>query len=763
MTMINVAGTPEHDTLVVDANNYPEMIGRGVSVDLMTGDDFAVINADTDPVKVVAKDAGDVIYVQSRGAVDVTLGAATSALTSNSLNIGVTDTAVNPAATINVKGANASDYVGITSAVGAVTVALGEGDDFLSIEHSIAGVTADLGAGNDQVGASNCDGPIKVALGTGQDQVQAYGFNRQITITALDGGDLLQINGTDQIDVTLGNKANPVVLDTSWLPSYSIQNLPTKIDNALFVSATNDTGNFKVAGGNGNDLLSVQTSSNWNGNLTMGDGDDALLLHGSANNVVADVGAGNDYIDLELALNADISLGTGHDKVLTQFEHQMVVKAADGGDAITVFGLQSEPNKASITLGSGNGTADTTELVMATDMKITGEVNNAVAVAYVNDLSVVGGSGADAIGTRLAQMVNIQSGAGNDQVNVDFADTVNIGLGDGNDLLTVTSTHLSTIDGGAGNDKIIAFLGGEGTVKGGAGNDQISLSGSGNLFAEGGADGSQLLTVQLGLKSTLASGVGARAKIMVDGTQVGVQQVNNTTLQNYQFSFDSSLLKAGKVDVVYDNDAFVAASGSTPAQDRNLYVAPGSVRITDANGRGVLSLDPSRAIYDRGYGAAATDGADIYTAWKQSDGSYGMGWNGALRFQLDNPDALRGDEISIEQGGNVLLKRGEGVENIYGLNEKLQLGSDVAFDQLWLTKSRNGDYNAQIIGTGDKAVLHNSTYGSIVDKSGKTLSMLDMDNLVNAMASMTPPPMGQTTLTADQHAKLDSVLAANWH
>jgi hypothetical protein len=46
--------------------------------------------------------------------------------------------------------------------------------------------------------------------------------------------------------------------------------------------------------------------------------------------------------------------------------------------------------------------------------------------------------------------------------------------------------------------------------------------------------------------------------------------------------------------------------------------------------------------------------------------------------------------------------------------------------------------------------------------SGCTLTDLAVENLVSAMAAMSPPPLGQTNLTAQQHQDLDPVIAANW-
>jgi hypothetical protein len=73
-----------------------------------------------------------------------------------------------------------------------------------------------------------------------------------------------------------------------------------------------------------------------------------------------------------------------------------------------------------------------------------------------------------------------------------------------------------------------------------------------------------------------------------------------------------------------------------------------------------------------------------------------------------------------------------------------------------------------IIGTNDKVVVQDWYLGTayrteqLLSGEGKTLRDANVQNLVNAMAGMTPPPLGQTELSAAQHSQLDGVIAANW-
>lgn len=98
----------------------------------------------------------------------------------------------------------------------------------------------------------------------------------------------------------------------------------------------------------------------------------------------------------------------------------------------------------------------------------------------------------------------------------------------------------------------------------------------------------------------------------------------------------------------------------------------------------------------------------------------------------------------------------------------LKVLSGVAHNQLWFSHAGN-NLEVSIIGASDKIIVQNWYLGAArhVERietvaGNKTLLDTNVENLVTAMASMTPPPLGQTVLTAAQHAQLDAVIAANW-
>ena len=73
-----------------------------------------------------------------------------------------------------------------------------------------------------------------------------------------------------------------------------------------------------------------------------------------------------------------------------------------------------------------------------------------------------------------------------------------------------------------------------------------------------------------------------------------------------------------------------------------------------------------------------------------------------------------------------------------------------------------------IIGTESKLTIEDwyssssNHIESFKSKDGKILLDSQVQNLVNAMASLTPPAAGQTTLPQSYQDQLAPVLAANW-
>ncbi|MNR27892.1 Bifunctional hemolysin/adenylate cyclase precursor [compost metagenome] len=119
------------------------------------------------------------------------------------------------------------------------------------------------------------------------------------------------------------------------------------------------------------------------------------------------------------------------------------------------------------------------------------------------------------------------------------------------------------------------------------------------------------------------------------------------------------------------------------------------------------------------------------------------------------------------------LGRGSGSDTIVendatsGNSDLALFGSDIATDQLWFRQAGN-NLEVSVIGTTDKFTLNNWYMGSqyhveqFKTSDGRVLSDSNVQNLVQAMASFSPPAAGQTTLPANYQSSLNSVIVANW-
>ena len=90
-----------------------------------------------------------------------------------------------------------------------------------------------------------------------------------------------------------------------------------------------------------------------------------------------------------------------------------------------------------------------------------------------------------------------------------------------------------------------------------------------------------------------------------------------------------------------------------------------------------------------------------------------------------------------------------------------------AESKLWFAQENN-NLVISIIGTESKLTIEDwyssssNHIESFKSKDGKILLDSQVQNLVNAMASLTPPAAGQTTLPQSYQDQLAPVLAANW-
>jgi len=132
-----------------------------------------------------------------------------------------------------------------------------------------------------------------------------------------------------------------------------------------------------------------------------------------------------------------------------------------------------------------------------------------------------------------------------------------------------------------------------------------------------------------------------------------------------------------------------------------------------------------------------------------------------------------GNDSLVGNGGSntYIFNRGDGNDTVNaGNGDKAQYATDIGSSQLWFQQSGN-DLIVSIIGTSDSEDFSNwysgsqNHVGQFDAGDGKVLLASQVQNLVSAMASFSPPSMGQTSFTdlpTSEQNTLMPLLAANW-
>ncbi len=101
-------------------------------------------------------------------------------------------------------------------------------------------------------------------------------------------------------------------------------------------------------------------------------------------------------------------------------------------------------------------------------------------------------------------------------------------------------------------------------------------------------------------------------------------------------------------------------------------------------------------------------------------------------------------------------------------SDTITFASGINYNQLWFNKSGN-DLEISVIGQNEALTLTNwysssaNHIGQAVSGDGYSITDTGIQAMVQAMASLTPPFSGQTTLPAATANAVASALAANWH
>ena len=410
--------------------------------------------------------------------------------------------------------------------------------------------------------------------------------------------------------------------------------------------------------------------------------------------------------------------------------------------------------------------------------------------------TLTGGSGNDAFIVNNTGDVVIESNNPSiDTVlaSVDYALTANVDHltltgtaninGTGNSLNNIIKGNdgNNRLDGGDGDDILWGGAGVD-TLIGGQGNDSYHVDNVNDMVTES-ANVNDFDTVYSSVDYTLAINV---ERLILEGSAVmGMGNNGNNTLEGNNAN---NVLVGGagddRLDGMVGADTLIGGTGS------DLYTVDnaGDV-VTELANEGVDAVNSSidytltanvERLFLMGSANVMGAGNDLHNT------VYGNNGNNLLSGGVGN-DTLNGQagNDTLDGGiGNDYLKGGLGDDTyVFGLNagrdtidntdvgngnDKVLFTAGVTADQVWL-RQVNADLEVSIIGTNDRVLISGwySSAAKQVDSlqlaDGKTLLASEVQTLVAAMAAFTsPPPLGQTTLTANQHTALDSVIAASW-
>jgi Ca2+-binding RTX toxin-like protein len=717
---VNTITLGEGDSNLVVANNG---LAAGSSIDsentttsqLMANGDISgatitgmyVLGSDTGVMLSAAQLAGfSAIGNWADPSADVTLIAASAgsySLASKSISVGATVTLVGSTGADTLTGSASDDIIyggagadTISDTAGADLFAGGDGDDTISGGSGADVISGD--AGNDSIGGDS--GNDLLAGGAGNDTIN--GGDDDDTIEGGDGDDTLSGgNGTDTL--VYATASSGVTVDLSVATAQSTG------------GAGSDTisGFEHLAGSAYNDTLSGNGGSN---TINGGDGVDTISGAGGADTLYGD--AGNDTLNGNSG--DDLLYGGDGDDTLNGNSDNDTLYGGDGNDSLfgndgndTIYG---EAGNDTIRGGNGVDTiygGDGDDIIQI----FSGEVPSGESIDGGNgtDRLTVGNSGMNPSSMAVANMEELYLNTGVTALTVSAAqladfETITHQSG-GSQAFSLTAaaagtyslagktiTGVPTLNGSSGADTLTGSSGND-TVNGNAGNDTIE-GGAGNDTLNGGADTDTLAYTNAG------------SAVTVDLSNASAQNTGGAgtdTISNFE-----NLTGSAYNDTLTGNSSANVINGG----DGNDSITASGGNDTIDGGTGTNTL-------------TGGTGNDTYTLAR----TYGAS------------DIVESDNT----GGNTDL---------------LQLGSDIAIDQMWFRQSGN-DLLINVIGTGAQMTIKDWYLGSdyqveeIKTAGGAdTLSNSNVQNLVNAMASLTLPET--TTLSTEYHTALDSTIAANW-
>ncbi len=517
----------------------------------------------------------------------------------------------------------------------------------------------------------------------------------------------------------------------------------------------------------------------------------ADVLNGRGGNDTIDGGADNDELNGGMGNNVYLfGKGDGQDTIISTYDSTVgklnVLRFKAGVlPSELIFKRVPDAGSASLELSIAGTTDKVTVRDFFSYSDDPANVSNPVQrvefadgtvwnIAALMSRVLAGTPGADTInGTNASDTIHGQGGA--DVLDGRSGDDALYGQ-DGEDVLT----------GGSGND----------TLDGGAGNDQLDGGVGSNVYLFGRGDGQDTIVFSIrpdpnSFNSLYYGPTGLRVNTLqfkegVLPSDVTARYVKGDGYENLELSIKGSIDKIvvrGFFDFLDEKDYF------NPVQ--RIKFADGSTFDVDAI-RALVFPAPDDSDNDI-LGSAGADtingkaGADLIYGRAGADTLIGGEGNDTIYGEAGADELIGGTGNDILDGGAgndiYSFNRGDGQDQIFDVDgtagnvDVLRFGASVSKDQLWFRQSGD-DLEVSIIGTTDKVLVKKfytkymvfgnetpnpSHIEQFKTSDGKVLLDSQVQNLVQAMVSFSPPAVGQTTLPASYQGSLNSVIVANWH
>jgi Ca2+-binding RTX toxin-like protein len=569
-------------------------------------------------------------------------------------------------------------------------------------------------------------------------------------------------------------------------------------NDRLFGGAGDDT----IYGGNGDDLIVGGAATN-EAALAAGVSDNNFLYGGAGNDTIIG-GIGNDYIDGGAGAD-NMQGGKGDDTYIVNSVNDVVLEQTGEGydTVISSSNYILNANIEELRLVEGfniNGTGN------SLNNKIIGNSQDNILDGVTGADTMMGGLGNDTYYVDNAgdQVVEL-AGEGTDTVNasISYALGANVenltlldfskaekGIAEGKNILVYGYPKAYELDYMQGN----AVAGYKGTC---------ALTSIANLATQANQALSEAQVVQKAINNSWCVTSNTATDYQRGGSNYIGQQallnsygIKNGIIMGYNEQAIANLIKGGRGVIIglnagklWGDNAYVDNGGvnhvvtvtgvacdATTGAINGFYIAD--------SGRGLVS-DMTRyvSIADFRADANVANAYSIYTIdpiklWEENINATGNALNNLITGNRGNNilDGGAGNDTLVGQAGNdtYVFGRGTGQDIIIdtdstaGNTDVISVGAGVSTDQLWFRHVGN-DLEISIIGTSDKDVIQNWYLGSqnqieqIKTSNGKVLANTDVEKLVQAMATLTPPSAGTSTLSASYQTKLSPVIAANWH